>query len=122
MPGRGRQAAHTLGKFLVGQLQKAVDQVLDIVLAEPQWWNLNGEVREAMIKVQAKAVRIGVFQVNICSGHHTEINFFFLNPAHSADATALQNSQKFALHAERKIADFVQEDRTAGGGFKRADL
>ena len=55
-------------------------------------------------------------------GEDSRIHPTRLLVANSPDFTLLQDAQQLCLQSERQLADFVQEDRSAVGGFEEARL
>ena len=62
-----------------------------------------------------------VAQIAVRCSHDSHIGLDGLAPTHRGELTFLQNAQQAGLRFWRHIADFIQEQRAAGGLFKPAN-
>jgi len=84
---------------------------------------LNGENVKAVIKVAAKGSLGDLFRkILIGGGDDANVHALGAIAAEAFEFLLLENAQKFGLEIERKIANFVEEERAAIGEFEAADF
>ncbi len=78
---------------------------------------------DAIVKVVTEtSVRNHGPQVAIGGGDDAHVHGEFKTGAHAADPALLQRAQKFSLHADIELGNFIEEKRAAVGNFEKAFL
>src|SRR5690606_40028757 len=120
-PAGGPAAAHHLGAgppalqpgraTLAGE--NALDDAADVA-ALAQGWQADSEAVDAVIEVLAKlAARDRIAQHAMRRAHQRDVDRDGLDRTHRRHAALLQHAQEARLHAQRHIADLVEEERAA---------
>ena len=63
-----------------------------------------------------------LLEVAVGRGDHPDIDADVGGAAHALEALLLEEAQQLGLQRRRHLADFVEEDRPAVGGFEQAPL
>ena len=118
MPLQGRGSS--TGKGLAGR-QEALGQWHDVARALGQRRQHQFHRIEAVIQVFAEgAVADHRRQVGIGRADHADLDLAFAIGAQALETTGFQHAQQLHLAAQRQVADLIQEQRAAIGGFELA--
>src|SRR5438093_5833554 len=102
-------------------LDEVFDEQRNVVDAFAQRRNSERKDVEAVEEVGAKAARFdGKFEIAICGRNHPHVDGNRLAASDPFKLAFLKHPQQRDLSFDRELADFVQENRTAIGGFKAA--
>ena len=125
------QNAVSLGRQLLGLAavgggelaQEVVGQQRDVFAPVAHRRHVKGDYVQAIEQVFAEIAALDLFvQVLIGGRHHAHVHLHRRPGAHRLEALLLQCAQHFGLRAQAHVADFVQENRSAIGFLKFADL
>jgi hypothetical protein len=84
---------------------------------------LNGENVEAVKKVAAKGALGDEFRkIGVGGGDNANVHALGAVAAKAFEFLLLENAQEFGLEFERKIADFIEEERAAIGQLEASDF
>ena len=101
--------------------QKMRGQQRDVLLALAQGRHLDGEDVEPVIEVLPEAALLRVLlQVAVGGGDDADIDGARLLLADALILLLLQDAQELALEREGDLADLIEEERAAVGGFEAA--
>ena len=107
-----------LGSELAG---KAVGKQRGITLPFAQRRDLDNDLRKAIVQVLAELALLDVrLEALVGRADDPHVDRDLLAPADALDHALLQEAQELRLQRDRKIADFVEEQRTAVGGLDLA--
>src|SRR5215471_7902620 len=101
----------------------AADKVMhehrDIIRALTQWRHQDGKNVESVEQIAAElALRDRLAEITVGRGNHTNINPDRGAAANALELLFLEHAQQLDLYVRWKLADLVEEDRTAVGQFE----
>src|SRR5690606_16549076 len=93
----------------------------DVVLAFAQWWHLQREYRETVIKVFAQTFVLGeFFFAAVRGGDHATVDGNRCRAADARDGARFEHAQQVGLQAQRHLGDFIEKEGAAGSLFEQA--
>ncbi len=102
-------------------LQKTVDEHRDVLAALAQRRQADREHRQAVVEILTERVLAHLeLQVAIGRGDHAHVDLARTRVADGHDLALLQHAQQLRLHAQRHLADLVEEDRAAARRLEEA--
>ena len=114
-----RFGAGVIGVFL----DEMVDEQRHVFETVAQGGHLDGDDREAVVKVFAEGAFAGFFQEGLVRrGEDTDIDRHALGFADAANLALLEDAQELGLEGLGHGVDFIQEDGAALGFLEEADL
>ena len=115
----GRSVA-VLGCELV---EEVVGEEGDVVAPRAERGDLELHDGEAVVEVFAEAAGCDLREeVSVGGGDDAGIELEVAVAAYPLELAVLEGAEELGLHAERELADFVEEDDAAVGGFEEAGL
>ena len=119
--GRGRQRHAVLHRELP---QEVFEQWRDVVTPLAQRRNRDVDHVQAVVEIFAKvSARDALRQPAVGGGHHTHVGVDAVAlVADALDLAGFEEAEQQRLHAQRHLADFVEEHRAAVGGFEETAL
>src|SRR6266852_4400823 len=104
-------------------VDKMCDQVWDVFAARAQGWQEDWENVQAIVEVATKCGALyHVGQIAIGRSHEPNVHMVSASAAQPLELLFLQHTEKFALQAQRNIADLIQEECALVGQFETTDL
>src|SRR5579885_1481149 len=84
----------------------------------PQWYQIDGKNRKAVVEVFAEGPFRHTFaQFSVCCRNHSHIDADNIWPAKTLYLAFLKKAQELCLHAQWKLANFVKEKGSAVRGL-----
>ena len=125
LSSRLRAAAENFGPAAAGTLaelaQEMFGQQHDVVAALAQRRQLERHDVEPEVQIFAKPLRPHEFgQLLVRGGQHADVGVNRSAAADADDCFFFQHAEQFGLAGEAHVADFVEEQRAAGGQFEFA--
>jgi hypothetical protein len=91
----------------------------EIIESISERWQANREGAQAVEQIFTKAAGCDHFgEIAVCGGEEAGSGGPFFTAANGAEASGFEYSQKFDLDIEGRIGDFIEEQRTTGGGIE----
>src|SRR5262249_57336227 len=122
VPARSRDALDLLAEIAREAIDEERHEQLEIARAVAQRRHHDREDVQAEEEIRAEApLRDLLLEVAIRRGDHAHVDALGLRRADRLDLALLEHAQELHLRVERELADFVGEDRAAGGDLEAAD-
>ena len=107
--------------FVAGSFQNEPRQQHEVITTLPQWWKLNFNNVEAVIKVFSKASGFdGLFEVFMGRSKDTDVDVFGLGSAYWHHLSLLKCAQEFHLQVHGHLTNFIEEERSGISLLKSA--
>ena len=108
---------------LRGFAEKKRTEVGNLFPSLPQRRHMDTDDGEAVIEILTElAFRDALLEVGIGRGEHSNVHTLRTSFPHRHDLGLFEKTQQLGLYVERKIADFIQEQRAPGRGSDEARL
>ena len=103
--------------------QEVGAQMRDLLAPFAQRRHVDPDDAQPVIQILAElAFGDALFEVGVGRREHADVHLLRLGLADRHDLLLLEKPQQLGLDVERQIADFVEEQRAAGGGAHQARL
>ena len=102
---------------------KVLRQRHDIVCPIAEWGDRHLNYVEPVIEINAELALLDrLFQVAVRGRNHPQVHLHILGASQAPKLLSFEYTQEFRLHGQRKLTDFIEKARSAGGDFQDAAL
>lgn len=119
--GAGGDAADVFRVFAGVSFDEGADEVGEVFHAFSEGWEVEFDHGEPVVKIFAEiAGGHHRFQISVGGGDDAEGDFFRGVGTDGFDFLLLDGAEEFGLHGEGEVAEFIEEEGAAVGGFEDA--